>query len=420
MQITLNILDELKLNMMDKANARNILNSLDNRIRMIYNHIYNPKIKEKTPTFFFTEENETMLSKNKKLIAESDSKTILKFTIDYILNNLSIRFQNEFSAHFVNNKNTGFFNGRTIHTKISFLSFCSYISSDRPNESKTENLRIQQELENKGYIIKYKNNNGKPTPFLIDCDINRKLLKTYITNIGGKNIKFESIKNTIDSVSTKIDIQSYPIYKNTIQEKEHLYIYPLDYEFTEDDKHYINKLISDIHFALYNYKLMLDNNCIPNLLISYMYKLERLYGLKGEIWKKRDNEYQLNRERNAYIQKTNMMIQKSAFAQKDKLPDIMNQIETELKGYLKKEGLLINHLRLYKYGNLRFEIIPHYSPNNHKKDNQWIILKNETSISQIESYLQKKYPNCKLIGEIKAYRQNKITILQSVTGEIKL
>lgn len=438
MKLTFEIIEQLRVNMLDKAQARHLIRALDARIRLIYNELYNPNLTDKMIHMPTAKERKKQLQHDMQRMSADDPKATLKLAAHYFINNVRERLDEELSAFAITDDKSGGIHAGGMHVRLSFSSFCSHVSSRTPLEDAKKNDAKAQELMLKGYIINKKQGKSNEKYTLVNCDKNRMLLKEYLTSIGASHIRFEQPldgDNIIYDVVCVISPEKYPLYEQLHKEKDTLdpFFLPEDHVFTPDEELCIRKLLDDIKFALNSYSFMQDSNTIPELLKSYMYELEGMYSVDGEIYREQDAKHRPDREQNKLVRKAEEEARRNAFASNKNLYPLIHQIRSEIQNVLKPEGLMIGVATVHWYGRVCFEIERSFEVNFKHDDppenglferdelnDEWVIPVSQKNIERIQTIMRKTFPSFKFASNVECRMQNGTLTLNKMCCTIDL
>ena len=438
MELTFEIIEQLRINMLDKAQARHLIRALDARIRLIYNELYNPNLTDKMIHMPTAKERKKQLLHDMQRMSADDPKATLKLAAHYFIDNVRECLDEELSAFVVTDDKSGGIHAGGMHVRLSFSSFCSHVSSLTPLEDAKKNDAKAQELMLKGYIINKKQGKSNEKYTLVNCDKNRMLLKEYLTSIGASHIRFEQPldgDNIIYDVVCVISPEKYPLYEPPHKEKDTLdpFFLPKDHVFTPDEELRIRKLLDDTKFALNSYSFMQDSNTIPELLKSYMYELEGMYSVNGEIYREQDAKHRPDREQNKLIRKAEEEARRNAFANNKNLYPLINQIRSEIQNVLEPEGLMIGIATVHRYGRVCFEIERSFEVNFKRDDppenglfkrdelnDEWVIPASQENIERIQTIMRKAFPSFKFASNVECRMQNGTLTLNKMCCTIDL
>ena len=438
MELTFEIIKQLRVNMLDKAQARHLIRALDARMRLIYNELYDPNLTDKMIHMPTAQERKKQLLHDMQQMSADDPKATLKLAAHYFIDNVRECLDEKLSAFVVTDDKLGGIHAGGMHVRLSFSSFCSHVSSLTPLEDAKKNDAKAQELMLKGYIINKKQGKSNEKYTLVNCDKNRMLLKEYLTSIGASHIRFEQPldgDNIIYDVVCVISPEKYPLYEPPHKEKDTLdpFFLPENHVFTPDEELRIRKLLDDIKFALNSYGFMQDSNTIPKLLKSYMYELEGMYGVNGEIYREQDAKYRPNREQNKLVRKAEEEARRNAFANNKNLCPLINQIRNEIQNVLEPEGLMIGVATVHRYGRVCFEIERSFEINFKRDDppknglfrrnelnNEWVIPASQENIEKIQTIMRKAFPSFKFASNVECRMQNGTLTLNKICCTIDL
>lgn len=244
---------------------------------------------------------------------------------------------------------TDFRAARNLQFRISFSSFAaSFSSTERASEQKRIEKRLR-EMEKAGFIIQP---SKRKEHTLVDCDVNRRLLREYCEETFGRG-PFEicTYKDIIRELRMSVQYDEYmPALKKGKPD-----IIPSK-TLTADGVIYLKKEISDAKSALASYDAMNrigSGNTVLACLRSCVKQIETVTGIHSSIWQEVETEVAETRGKNQQIRAIEKTIQKLVTPKLiPQVREIFSKAEKNLGSLVESMGLYLHDFHLLQYGHM--------------------------------------------------------------------
>lgn len=244
---------------------------------------------------------------------------------------------------------TDFRAARNLQFRISFSSFAaSFSSTERASEQKRIEKRLR-EMEKAGFIIQP---SKRKEHTLVDCDVNRRLLREYCEETFGRG-PFEicTYKDIIRELRMSVQYDEYmPALKKGKPD-----IIPSK-TLTADGVIYLKKEISDAKSALASYDAMNrigSGNTVLACLRGCVKQIETVTGIHSSIWQEVETEVAETRGKNQQIRAIEKTIQKSVTPKLiPQVREIFSKAEKNLGSLVESMGLYLHDFHLLQYGHM--------------------------------------------------------------------
>lgn len=318
---------------------------LDNRCQVLLRTLnFNPAAHSHIPLFEKQEDERLRDIREIAELSKKNPEAAIPYVITAYCESISKRIDEDLLAFATDYKAA-----YNLQFRISFSSFAaSFSSTERASEQKRIEKRLQ-EMKKAGFIIQP---SKRKEHTLLDCDVNRRLLREYCEETFGRD-PFEicTYKDIIRELRMSVQYDEYtPALK-----KEKPDVIPSK-TLTADGVICLKKEISDARSALASYDAMNrigSGNTVLACLRGCVKQIETVTGIHSSIWQEVETEVAETRGKNQQIRAIEKTIQKSVTPKLiPQVREIFSKAEKNLGSLVESMGLYLHDFHLLQYGRM--------------------------------------------------------------------